>query len=409
MFVELHLLQNFAPSCLNRDDTNSPKDCEFGGYRRARISSQCIKRAIRRQFGQDGLLSGEELAHRSKRLVEEVARRLAESGKDLETAKKLVTAALAGVSLKVGDDGKTQYLLFMGENEIAGLVQVVQKHWDALEAAVNAAKPEDPENAAAKKKSAKQQKAAAKGTVPEEVREAVDKLLDGGKACDLALFGRMLADLPERNIDAACQVAHAISTNKVSVEMDYYTAVDDLKPEDTAGADMIGTVEFNSACFYRYANIDLDQLIDPRNLQGDEALARKTVEAFLRASVAAIPTGKQNSMAAHNPPSFVLAVVRDTGLWSLANAFVQPVQPRGNDDLVKLSIQRLDNHWGKLAKGFGDGAVKARPAFVLDEVGTDVKDRGCLSALKDQQVGTIDQLVEKVMATLAFTKDGARS
>src|SRR6185503_11754224 len=102
-----------------------------------------------------------------------------------------------------------------------------------------------------------------------------------------------LADLPERNISAACQVAHALSTNKVSMEFDYYTAIDDRKPDDTAGADMIGTVEFNSACFYRYANLDVDQL--RANLGDDTALARQTVEAFVRASVSAIPTGKQNS------------------------------------------------------------------------------------------------------------------
>src|SRR5918912_1303066 len=103
----------------------------------------------------------------------------------------------------------------------------------------------------------------------------------------------MLADLPERNSDAACQVAHAFSTNKASMEMDYYTAVDDLKPDDTAGADMIGTVEFNSACFYRYANLDLEQLA--HNLQKDNELTVKTTEAFLRAFIHAVPTGKQNT------------------------------------------------------------------------------------------------------------------
>src|SRR5690606_30773078 len=154
------------------------------------------------------------------------------------------------------------------------------------------------------------------------------KSLDGGRAVDLALFGRMLADLPDRNVDAACQVAHAISTHRVSAEFDYYTAVDDLKPDDTSGADMIGTVEFNSACYYRYANIDLRQLV--KNLKGeaeevDAELAEAAVRAFLIASRDAIPTGKQNSFAARNAPSFFLAVVRDRGAWSLANAFVAPV------------------------------------------------------------------------------------
>src|SRR5207248_4571476 len=171
------------------------------------------------------------------------------------------------------------------------------------------------ENAAAgsdegkKKRTAKQQKAEAKSAVPDEVQKAVPALLDGGKAADLALFGRMLADLPEKNVDAACQVAHAISTNKIhSMEMDYYTAVDDIN-NDNPGADMIGTVEFNSACFYRYATLDVAELIGgyrdekktrPFGLQGDNELARTTADAFLKAFINAVPTGKQNSFAAHN-------------------------------------------------------------------------------------------------------------
>src|SRR5262245_22586290 len=163
----------------------------------------------------------------------------------------------------------------------------------------------------------------------------------------------MLADLPEQNVDAACQVAHAISTNKIhSMEMDYYTAVDDLKPDDSSGADMIGTVEFNSACFYRYATLDVAELVGgyrdekktrPFGLQGDTGLAKKTAEAFLKGFIHAIPTGKQNSFAAHNPPSLVFAVVRDGPPVSLANAFVKPVTPRGGESLVEESIKALDD------------------------------------------------------------------
>src|SRR5262249_33379271 len=158
---------------------------------------------------------------------------------------------------------------------------------------------------------------------PKAIRAEMLRRLDGGRAADLALFGRMIANLPERNVEAACQVAHAISTNKMEMEFDFYTAVDDLKPEDTAAAHMLGTVEFHSACFYRYANVDTTQLLT--NLGRDADLARGTLQAFLRASVAAIPTGKQNSMAAHNPPSLVLIVVRERGQWNLANAFLKPI------------------------------------------------------------------------------------
>jgi CRISPR system Cascade subunit CasC len=385
MFVELHLIQNFAPSCLNRDDTNAPKDCEFGGYRRGRISSQCLKRAIRSRFGKDLLLPADKLAQRTKRLVDELTKRVVEAGKDATEAHAAAVRALASAGLAVKDDGKTQYLLFLAESEIARLADLVVKHWKALSQT-----PESSETDAGGKKSGKDKKKEAKGAAPPEVTKALDTVLDGGKAADLALFGRMLADLPEKNIDAASQVAHALSTNKVSMEMDFYTAVDDLKPEDTAGADMMGTVEFNSSCFYRYANLDLGQLT--KNLGGDVELTRQTVEAFLRASVAAIPTGKQNSMAAQNPPSFIFAVVRDSGLWSLANAFVQPVRPTHDRSLVQRSIEELDAYWGRLVGMYGDCNMKAKAVCLLDEAD--------LKHLAEHKVGKLDSLIAKVTEVL---------
>jgi CRISPR system Cascade subunit CasC len=203
------------------------------------------------------------------------------------------------------------------------------------------------------------------------------------------------------------------------MKMDFFTAVEELKDlareqgvEQGAGAGMMGFSEFNSACHYRYANLDVEQLLT--NLQGDKELARKAVEAFIRASIVAIPSGKQNSMATPTPPSFILAVVRDSGLWSLANAFVRPVQPKGEKDLVKLSVQRLDAHWGNLVRGFGSkdankDPIKARPAFVLDEAAAEPQERSCLSALKDQQVSSINDLITKVMETVSFKTDGAQT
>src|SRR5262249_18576560 len=155
------------------------------------------------------------------------------------------------------------------------------------------------------------------------------------KAVDVALFGRMIAEIKDgaMTIDAACQVAHAISTHRIAMESDYFTAVEDLKEiaekqgaGQDAGAGMIGAVEFNSACYYRYGPIAVGQLAD--NLHGDRALAKKAAEGFLTAFIHAIPTGKQNSFAAHNPPSLVFAVVRDGPPVSLANAFAKPVAPR---------------------------------------------------------------------------------
>jgi CRISPR system Cascade subunit CasC len=386
MFVELHMLQNFAPSCLNRDDTNSPKDCEFGGYRRARISSQCLKRAVREHFKQQMLLPKENMARRTKRLVDALMERLLKEGRDRSEAGRVIETAVKGWGLGLKDGGKTEYLLFLGEGEIAALAAACGRHWGTLAeiAAAAGGAPEEAENQKARKADKKK---AAQKAVPEEFKKEWERVLDGGKAADLALFGRMIADFPEKNIDAACQVAHAISTNQVRTEFDFYTAVDDLKPEDTAGADMMGTIEFNSACFYRYVNIDFEGL--KHNLKDDAELARTAVEAFLRATVAAIPTGKQNSMAAHNPPSLVFAVVRDTGLWSLANAFVDPVRPGRAGDLVAGSIRALEGYWSRLARAYGEQGIRAKAALALD---------GELTALP--AVDTLEELVAAVMGTL---------
>lgn len=379
MLIEMHLIQNFAPSNLNRDDTGSPKDCEFGGYRRARISSQALKRAMRGAFKQYDLVPKDERATRTKRLKEEVGRRLATRGRDREQAEFVAEAALASVDLTIDPKtDKTQYLLYLGEQEISAFTDLCEANWDALAAAATAA---DGGKAAAKK--------GGKDGAARAVGEKILALLNGGRAADLALFGRMLADLPERNIDAASQVAHALSTNQVSVEFDYYTAVDDLKPQDTAGADMIGTVEFNSACFYRYANLDLKQL--RRNLGGDDELARRTLAAFLRATIVAIPTGKQNSMAAHNPPSLVMTVVRRSGAWSLANAFLRPVRPSSDGDLVENSIRALDSYWGALDQMYGAEANGVTTVCVATLEGDG------LSALKPHILPNVQGVIDRTL------------
>jgi CRISPR system Cascade subunit CasC len=183
-------------------------------------------------------------------------------------------------------------------------------------------------------------------------------------APDIAMFGRMLAEKPELNIDAACQVAHAISTHRVNMEMDFYTAVDDLLGKEETGAGMMGVLPFNSACFYRYVRIDWNQLLV--NLNGDSELARRTVEAFLRAAVLAVPSGKQNSYAANNPPDFLLGVVRQDGqAWSLANAFEKPVRADMGGGFVAPSIKALDAYWGNLVERFGNGGI-APVALVIN-------------------------------------------
>jgi CRISPR system Cascade subunit CasC len=201
------------------------------------------------------------------------------------------------------------------------------------------------------------------------VQRAIEEIFSGRKAVDLALFGRMVADAPERNVEAACQVAHAISTHRVNADLDFFTALDDLQPQGEPGAGMMGTVEFNSACMYRYALLDLVQL--KNNLEGDAELALEAALAFLKASVQAVPSGKQNSMAAHNPPSLVMVVIRTAGVpWSLANAFQHPVTAGTPDQggLVEQSIRRLDAYWGRLQAVYGTTGIQTSVALTVEDV-----------------------------------------
>jgi CRISPR system Cascade subunit CasC len=369
MKLELHLLQNFAPSNLNRDDTGAPKDCELGGYRRARISSQCQKRAVRELFRLDRLLNLDDLGARTKRIGREVARALVQDhGHAEDQAIGVALAALEGAGLgrkkAQGEEGwKTEYLLFVPRRAISELAKLLHDNWAELQPLASLSEDsggDSAEGAPGKKRSKKQAKKDAQAAYPNEVGKQLQAVLEDARgAADLALFGRMIADKPECNVEASCQVAHAISTNRVQMDFDFFTAVDDFKPEDTAGSDMMGTVQFNSSCFYRYVVLDVGALRD--NLgDGADGLLDRSVEAFVRAFVSAIPTGKQNSMAAHNFPSYVLAIVRENGQpISLANAFLKPARPRGGGDaerdLVDDSIAKLEDYLHRMDDALGGG------------------------------------------------------
>ena len=372
MFVELHMIQNFSPSNLNRDDTNNPKDCEFGGYRRARISSQCIKRAIRTSpiFAKT---TGVDVGTRTKWLVDLLRKRLVAAGKEKEEATEVLTDFVPKFASKLEKDGeKTAVLLYLSRAEIDAIVQALLDNWDEL----SDDKSVD--------KLAKNLVKAHKGRT---------------SAPDIALFGRMLAEKPELGLDAACQMAHAISTHRVTMEMDFFTAVDDLNPEDTAGAGMMGFIGFDSACFYRYARIDWGQLL--KNLNGNADLARRTVEGFLRAAVAAVPSGKQTSFAANNPPSLLLAVVRQDGMgWSLANAFERPVRPRRDSGLVTPSVEALDAYWGRLCQVYGTDTLVCKAALTLDP-------NLALEALKEAQVENLESWVSAVTNSLPAQEESA--
>jgi len=327
--IEIHALQNFAPSNLNRDDTGAPKDAFFGGTRRARVSSQCGKRAVREYFKVE---NSEYFASRTKRVFDSLAERVETRVKDSkayssDNLEKAISTAIGCIGsgdkkVKVEKDKKngqlkTDVLLFLSDAEIDALAAAIEENFDDL----------------------------LKAKVSSEVARVVTESIDGKDnksrlTLDIALFGRMLAVMPEKNQHAACQVAHAISTHTVEREFDFYTAVDDLKPEDTSGADMMGTVEFNSACYYRYAVVDWAKLIE--NLHGDAELAAKGLRTFLQGFVMAEPTGKQNSFAAHNPPEFVAVTVsHDAAPRNLANAFETAVRAKPGESLTRKSAEAL--------------------------------------------------------------------
>ncbi len=373
LFVEFHLIQNFAPSNLNRDDTGAPKDAIFGGYRRARVSSQCFKRAIRLATSAQGLIDPNFQGVRTQKLFRLLTEHLAERGRS--DAQGRIEIALNAAGLKLKEDHKTEYLLFLGNAEISAFADVIDRHWDDLAGVASNAE--------------KKGKKEAKASAPPEVVKEAKALLDGGKAVDVALFGRMLADLPEVNQDAACQVAHAISTHRVEREFDYFTAVDDEGDSDETGAGMIGQLEFNSATFYRYAVIDVNKLL--KNLKQDRDLALSAVEAFAQAIGRAIPTGKQNTFAAHNPPSFVGVVLRSSGPLSLSNAFEKPVSPRYDQPLTSLSVEAMAAYEGELSKAYGDGG----DAWCYLDL------TGCWPKEKGEAQGSLDALSAWVKSKVA--------
>ena len=394
MYLELHLIQNFAPSNLNRDDTGSPKECVFGGVSRARISSQCIKRSIRQSGEFRRVVAGYQ-AVRTRRLIVEIAERLsgkypapdsftkviAEVFKEAGLERREQRAAAPkgqggaetnGEAAEKAEKDNTKLLLFMDARAIDEAVEVFRARWEPLT------------------RGDKDQRALA-------IKELGDILVASARVPDVALFGRMIEmdnKTPfgklQLGVDAATQVAHAISTHQVETLEDFFTAVDDLLPRGDTGAGMMGSVFYNSACYYRYLNVDVAQLA--RNLGGDREQAAQTAEALMRSAIMAIPTGKQTSMAAQNPPSLVMVVVRDAGLWSLANAFETPVRPTAERGLVESSILALDRQWGKLAMMYGVAGIQG--AWVAESEGT------ALRALDAHRVASAQEVIGHAVAAL---------
>ena len=313
-FIQIHALTVYAPSNLNRDDTGRPKTAKFGGAERLRISSQALKRAIRTSDAFK-VRVGAHQGRRTQRLGDEIREHLIAKGLAPADAAK-GARAIAAVFGKIKDE-KSQD---KGERDTSAHIE--QLAFVAPEERAAALDLAD--------------KLAAGTALPDKMEGLVLRHAD--TAVDIAMFGRMLADNPDFNREAAVQVAHAITTHRVEVEDDFYTAVDDLKkPSEDAGAGFIGELGFGSGVFYLYACIDRDQL--EKNLGGNAGLAGTAIAALLEGLATASPTGKQASFASRARAHYLRVEKGAQQPRQLSAAFFKPVR---GEDLLAASIAEIE-------------------------------------------------------------------
>jgi CRISPR system Cascade subunit CasC len=335
LYVDVHVLQTVPSSCINRDDTGSPKTAIYGGVTRARVSSQSWKRAMREMFRDINKDDNESM--RTKKIVhlvsEEIQRFLPDLSKEdsEKEAKKLCDVAIKKPKKNnEKNKGKTEipesksdYFIFISRKQIESIVQCFIEDRNAYKN-------------------------------PEKLKS----VFRSNPGIDIALFGRMVADDASLNIDAAAQVAHSISTHRIENEYDYFTAVDDIEPEDHAGAGHIGTVEYNSSTLYRYATVAVHELA--KHVPGDTA---RVIDLFLRAFVLSMPTGKQNTFANRTLPDAVYVALREDQPVNLVGAFEKAI-PANDLGYVERSAQQLCDHAQRVYTQFANAPASA---FVAGE------------------------------------------
>jgi CRISPR system Cascade subunit CasC len=317
-FVQLHLLTFYPPANLNRDDTGRPKTAIIGGFERLRISSQSLKRAVRTSDVFRTKLDG-HLAKRTQRLGADINRHLVDKGMEekaaLATARKIAEVFGKLEDEKADNPSYIRQLAFISPQEREAAFALADK---AL-----AGETIDPQ--------------------PDGVLAKVDT------AADIAMFGRMLADNADFNREAAVQVAHAFTTHRVSVEDDFYTAVDDLKTKaEDAGAGFVGELGFGSGLFYLYACIDSDLLV--ANLGGKVGIAKSAVAALTEALATVSPGGKQASFASRARAEYLLVEKGSQQPRTLGSAFAKPIN---DTDLVMMSVAKLETFRQGMDKAYG--------------------------------------------------------
>lgn len=341
-FVDIHAIHTLPPSLINRDDTGAPKTAIFGGVPRQRVSSQSWKRAMRKYFEEN--FGEESIGIRSKRIPSKIAAAVKEIDSSL-TPEQINTGLenlfkAAGKDFKLiapsnkargdEDDAKweypeTSYLLFLSNHQIQRAAQEIVAH--------------DGEKF---------------------TKKEAEAILNTQHSVDVAAFGRMLADAPNFNVDAAVQVAHALSVHETQPEFDYFTAVDDMVEDaQETGAGMIGTVQMMSSSLYRFAAINVDGLEE--NL-GDWQSAVNAVSYLVEAFVQSMPTGKQNTFANNTLPELVYVVVREGRSVSLVNAFEEPVIGEDSKGRRAASAQALADEEREVESTYG---LKPKAAFIV--------------------------------------------
>lgn len=384
--LELHIIQSVPVACLNRDDLNSPKTAIFGGVQRARVSSQSWKRAIREMAEKEIDKAAQFKGKRSRLFIERISSALKDLG-ELENAANTL-AICAGHHLAKLDpkqDGKVKTLVFLSPLEYEVFAKVLfTLDEEAKKTLINALESVDvarlaidedggedggEENAEKPKKGDK--KLSTKQftkLVTRILKSPIEKAFKGEKkeanglpmdAADIALFGRMVASDHSLTIEASSMFSHALSTHKADNEIDFFAAVDDLQPKEEAGAGMTGTLEFNSATYYRFAALNLDMLADADHLgkSMNKEERQNVVRTFLEATINAIPSARRNTMNGNTFPAYVLGIVRDKGHpIQLVNAFENPVRPTLQGFIME-SINRMNAEYKDLEETWGVDSI----------------------------------------------------
>lgn len=337
MLIEIHMLKNYPPTCLNRDDTGTPKTCYFGGVQRGRISSQCLKRSWRTSALFETLRSR---GWRSRNLPGMVSKELGDMpDKAIAHVKKLIIDLLKSDSKNAAKEGNgrkatssanrgkkkegiTGQVVFFTSDEARFLADTIHSLWEK-EAGESVEKFLEIKT--------------------DNIKKEVETIKARAITLDIALFGRMVTSEAFVNVEAAMQVAHAVSTHALDLESDYFAAVDDLLTgQDDARAGMLGDIDFDSCCYYQYASLDMDKLRETLK-DSPEALARvdELIPVLLKVMALSNPSGKQNSFAGHVAPEVMLVEFKSDKIpLSYVNAFAKPVS-RYSTQIVKDSADRL--------------------------------------------------------------------